>query len=858
MKIIGNNPAANNAEITAVASGTLPSGQPVVVNADGTVSVVGINTVTETVGSPVVFESATSDHISAAYDSNAQKVVVVYRDQGNSFYGTAVVGTISGTSLSFGTPVVFSDTNTTYTSICFDENAQKMVIAYAFGSSGRAIVGTVSGTSISFGSPASLGTNAQDLSIVYDSSAQKVVVSLKNSNDNYGNATVGTVSGTSISFGTLVVFASHAIYETKIAYDSTNNKVVIAYTNASQQGTAIVGTVSGTSISFGSAVVFDAGEIAFLDVAYDVASGKSVIVYMKGPGGNQGANAIVGTISGTSISFGTAVVYDSGSGNENNTIVYHEAAEKVIVVYWDNSNSDRATALTGTVSGTTISFENPVVLEQGASSYISPAYDSTNKVVFVALMDGGNSNYGTGVVYQPTYSSANLTSENYIGMSGGVVKVIDSQEESLGSQTAVYTGAVGPSSIVYDTGQNKLLIVYKGISDYGTAVVGTVSGSSISFGTPVVFISSTTNYPSATFDPNAGKTGIFWADYGQSQYGKACVATISGTSVSFGSTVTFSATTTGGQKDSTFYASQNKILLAYRESSTSSKIRAATISGTSISFGSAVNIGPSQVTNLMAVGYDTNAGKALLAYQNRDNNRYIDSKVVTLSGTTVSLGSQVSVYADGAADTVSMTYDSTNNKMVIAYRHDTGDLLLRLIAGSISGTSVSYGTAVSTGVQFMGSPSQNFIHFNAAAGKIVYAGRDDANSYHQKYVTATVSGTDISVETPVTYYAATSYTNSSAYDPDQEKSVLFYASSSFSNPAVKILTVGYENITRGSVADGDKATIDIGCAISTNQLGLTAGQTYYVQTDGTIGLTPADPSVIAGTAISATEIIVKG
>ena len=418
MRIIGN--AGNSArKVQAVASGALASGDTVVVNSDGTVSVAGLNTVTETVGSPVVFEAAHALNIDAAYDTNAQKVVVAYRDADNSNRGTAVVGTISGTSLSFGTPVVFDTSNSQHIGIAYDANAQKMVIAYGVsGVAGFGIVGTVSGTTISFGTRVSLGTTAQDCSVAYDSSAQKVVVSFKDSSNNYGSALVGTVSGTSISFGTLVVFASHVIYETKIAYDSTNSKVVIAYTNGSdgQKGTSIVGTVSGTSISFGSAVVFDAGEITALDVAYDVASGKSVIVYQKGPGGNQGANAIVGTISGTGISFGTAVVYDSGSGNENNTIVYHEAAEKVIVVYWDNSNSDRATALTGTVSGTTISFANSVVLEQGASNYISPAYDSTNKVVFVALRDGGNSNYGTGVVYQPTYSSTNLTAENYIGI----------------------------------------------------------------------------------------------------------------------------------------------------------------------------------------------------------------------------------------------------------------------------------------------------------------------------------------------------------------------------------------------------------------------------------------------------------
>ena len=39
---------------------------------------------------------------------------------------------------------------------------------------------------------------------------------------------------------------------------------------------------------------------------------------------------------------------------------------------------------------------------------------------------------------------------------------------------------------------------------------------------------------------------------------------------------------------------------------------------------------------------------------------------------------------------------------------------------------------------------------------------------------------------------------------------------------------------------------------------MTAGQQYFVQTNGRLGLTADDPSVIAGTAVSATDIIVKG
>ena len=65
------------------------------------------------------------------------------------------------------------------------------------------------------------------------------------------------------------------------------------------------------------------------------------------------------------------------------------------------------------------------------------------------------------------------------------------------------------------------------------------------------------------------------------------------------------------------------------------------------------------------------------------------------------------------------------------------------------------------------------------------------------------------------------------------------------------------DITRGQVASGSSGTVDIIGSVSENQLSLTAGQSYFVQTDGTIGETAADPSVFAGTAISATRLIVK-
>ena len=68
----------------------------------------------------------------------------------------------------------------------------------------------------------------------------------------------------------------------------------------------------------------------------------------------------------------------------------------------------------------------------------------------------------------------------------------------------------------------------------------------------------------------------------------------------------------------------------------------------------------------------------------------------------------------------------------------------------------------------------------------------------------------------------------------------------------------YIGIARSGAADTAGAVIDTQGAIADNLTGLTAGQSYYVQTDGTLGTTADDPSVFAGTAVSATKLIVKG
>ena len=391
--------------ITATASGNLATGQAVVLNANGTVS--EISGQAESTGSEVVFETAQSYHILPIYDSSNNKVVIVYTDSGDSNHGKAIVGTVSGTSISFGTAVTFNAATTYQISGTYDSNANKIVIVYKdVGDSNKtnSIVGTVSGTSISFGSEATITTNvASDTSTTFDSNSNKVVTFYKDtSNSNYGTAAVGTVSGTSISYGSPVVFesAQSSLYQQSSCFDTSSNKTVVVYTDVgnSSHGTAIVGTVSGTSISFGTAVVFHAAGTANSVCAFDTTNNKVVIAYEDTADSEKG-KSLVGTVSGTAISYGSEVEFESG-GIQEVGMTFDPDAGKAVVVYMDKGNSNYGTYAVGTVSGTSITYETPVVFAAATSERCTAAYDTNSDKVVIGFEDGGNSNYGTSVVLQ--------------------------------------------------------------------------------------------------------------------------------------------------------------------------------------------------------------------------------------------------------------------------------------------------------------------------------------------------------------------------------------------------------------------------------------------------------------------------
>lgn len=397
-----------------VASGTLGSGVTVALKTDGTVEAVAYSA--SSTGTSVVFEAASVNYLASAYDSNSNKVVVAYADNGNTTNGTAVVGTVSGTSISFGTPVVYETGAVYQQTMAFDSSANKIVISYANTDNsfyGTAVVGTVSGTSISFGSSVVFQSALTfDHAAVYDTTANKTVIAYRNRADNdYGYAIVGTVSGTSISFGTTTRFVAAVTTQMSATYDSTNSKVVIAYANNSNSsyGTAVVGTVSGTSMTFGTPVVFESASTTYTSSVYDTANARVVVTYVDGGNSSYGTS-VVGAVSGTAISFGTPVVWYS-SATTQPTSSYDVSTGQVVVSFHDNPGANFQ-AVSGAVSGDSISFGSLVVLASIYAYPITSTYDEDSQRIILSYRDLSNSSYGTSL----TFKDASTNSADFIGI----------------------------------------------------------------------------------------------------------------------------------------------------------------------------------------------------------------------------------------------------------------------------------------------------------------------------------------------------------------------------------------------------------------------------------------------------------
>jgi len=399
VKTIGN--VQKDAQVRAVASGALSNGDTIIVNSDGTVSAV-LGTDTGAGTSSVISTESNLSEVKAAYDPDSGKVVIVYHRDANAYYGAAVVGTISGDTISFGSITKFQPNNT---------------------------------------------QGMQGVAVTYDTNTDKIFISYADKNNStYMTGVVGTVSGTSISFGTPTVFYSESGGYTNCAFDSTNNKILVVWRRGNAFGAAKVVTISGSSFSSGSAVNFNTGNIGIPNLAFSTTAGKFVLVYKDGDQSGNG-RYIVATISGTGVSFGTEGSFNNVSSLRE-SITYDSSTDKFVAVYMDRSASDAGKARVGTLSGTTVTWGSITVFNTGATTFPTVLSNGSGTVM-ISYVDVGNSNY-------PTFVVADIS---------GTTLDYGTYTEHVIKEVAAETGAIlGASYMTYDSANDKFVFPFNNVN----------------------------------------------------------------------------------------------------------------------------------------------------------------------------------------------------------------------------------------------------------------------------------------------------------------------------------------------------------------------------------------------------------
>lgn len=320
------------------------------------------------------------------------------------------------------------------------------------------------------------------------------------------------------------------------------------------------------------------------------------------------------------------------------------------------------------------------------------------------------------------------------------------------------------------------------------------------------------------------------------------VGTVSGTTITFGSEATFltmgsTAATSNGFR-SEFISTNKGVAIIHTSTTTDCKVVAFTVSGTVATIGTGVTPGANVQTNtgdtvIRTIGTD----KFVVAVLNGTS---VYTQVGTLSGTTITLGSEVgtSVTSIGSAE---FTLVSPTTDVFVTCNGLTGNANVNLIAFTVSGTVPTAGTPLTvtsatntsilnkdtTTLYVLDGTSKN-IKTVTRSGNTLTLGTTACNKF-----TSSAFDTAISMDNGYPITLATSATTTSAWIYGMSNNFIGFTQSAVS--ASTQVAVAYRGI-------------------DANQSGLTAGAAY-LPTGGALVITDNIFTTNTIKAISATEVI---
>lgn len=360
---ITNLPVSPSGVQTFTASGNISAGDLLNLNTDGTVS--PLRAIEE---ESVAIPSGLVSKYAWAYDKTNSKVVIVGNDASGNL--AAVIGSVSNGSITFGTVAIVSGyLNYGHVDVAFDESTGGLLICFRrhlspYGC--HVVAATVSGTTITFGSPTLVSNvNSQQIRIASNNSGQYLIAYLEYNSNYYAKLFACTVSGTSVTVGSGVQYTSNSYAQgVNVAYDPTSGYYLHTYAyDGDTFATPILRAVgvSGTSVTtYGSTQL---NSVVPTSMAVDTTNNQFILVGVKrSPTIDYRPHVLTATLSGTTISVTSPVVLSevvsTGSLDDSHSPSVSVDGSAVAFTYTSGASSRFTKGGTATLGSITLGGED--------------------------------------------------------------------------------------------------------------------------------------------------------------------------------------------------------------------------------------------------------------------------------------------------------------------------------------------------------------------------------------------------------------------------------------------------------------------------------------------------------------------
>lgn len=235
-----------------------------------------------------------------------------------------------------------------------------------------------------------------------------------------------------------------------------------------------------------------------------------------------------------------------------------------------------------------------------------------------------------------------------------------------------------------------------------------------------------------------------------------------------------------------------------------------------------------------------------------DDSTNLDYKVGTLSGDAFSFGSQLTIITNNATFfKKSIDYSETEDVYLFAYKV-TSDTDERMKAATLSGTTLTFGSELNTGLQT--EYSGGMVTLDPFSKAIVIG--------KYGFKTLSISGTTLTNLIPVKTIGNSSWANNMEARGAlvyQKASGYVFAWGKYGDvSAAQVVSSDispnvFVGFAEASVSDGATVDITVKSGTNTSQSGLVAGQGYYLDVYG--NLTTIRTGIKAGVATSSTNLV---